>query len=309
MENQDQFDVAVIGGSYAGLSAAMALGRSLRKTLIIDSGMPCNRQTPHSHNFITQDGEPPHRIAQKARAQVLEYPTVTFTEGKVTEVSRENNGFRVALSEGSAYSVRKVLFATGIRDLMPDLPGFEECWGISLIHCPYCHGYEVRHKKTGILANGERAFEFCTFIRNWTDDLTLFTNGEALLSAEQKALLHEMGIPVVEKEITGLTHQQGTLKHINFTDGSTAELCALYYHAGFEQHCKIPEALGCAMTEQGHIEVDFFGKTSVPGIFAAGDNTTPMRTVSVAVAAGTKAGAFINRELIDEGLKALQDSL
>ncbi|RNL87093.1 NAD(P)/FAD-dependent oxidoreductase [Sinomicrobium pectinilyticum] len=303
MKNRNQFEVIVIGGSYAGLSAAMALGRSLRKTLIIDSGKPCNRQTPYSHNFITLDGTPPAVIAEKAKEQVLQYDTVIYEKGLVTQVEKEGTGFTVKLDNGEFRTAQKVLFSTGVRDIMPPIPGFKECWGITVIHCPYCHGYEVRNARTGILAHGEKAFDFSKMIRHWTDDLTLFTNGEAGLTQEQRELLKKLHVEVVEKKISGLTHDTGMLKHIDFADGTDFVLDALYHHADYEQHCKAPEQLGCQLTEQGHIEVDFFGKTTIEGVFAAGDNTTPMRAVSVAVAAGTKAGAFINKELIDEAYK------
>ena len=155
MENK-KFEVIIIGGSYAGLSAAMALGRSLRKVLIIDSGSACNRQTPHSHNFITQDGVPPAKISEKAKNQVLQYKSVAFINDLAIKAEKTENGFNVDTQSGEKLVTSKIIFATGIKDLVPPVPGFKECWGISLIHCPYCHGFEFRTKKTGILANGER---------------------------------------------------------------------------------------------------------------------------------------------------------
>src|SRR5690606_19368783 len=145
----------IIGGSYAGLSAAMALGRSLRKVLIIDAGKPCNRQTPHSHNFITQDGKTPAEISSIARAQVAQYETVTFLSGFAVEGKKTNSGFEIKTEKGEIFESKKLILATGVKDIMSEIPGFAECWGISVIHCPYCHGYEVRNEKTGILANGD----------------------------------------------------------------------------------------------------------------------------------------------------------
>lgn len=303
MKEQHHFEVIIIGGSYAGLSAAMALGRSLRKTLVIDSGKPCNRQTPHSHNFITHDGVPPAVIAQKARQQVRQYDTVSFEQSLVITVEKQESHFEVKLEDGTLYSGKKILFATGVRDIMPPVKGFAECWGISVLHCPYCHGYEVRNAKTGILANGETAFEMCKLIRHWTDDLTLLTNDKPELSGEQTEIIHRLGIDIIEKEISGLEHMSGQLKGVLFHDGAMYETEAIYSRVAFEQHCKAPVDLGCKLTDHGHLEVDFLGKTSVEGIYAAGDNTTPMRSVSVAVAAGTKAGAAINMELINDKLK------
>lgn len=281
-----QFDVVIIGGSYAGLSAGMSLGRAIRNVLIIDSGNPCNKQTPHSHNFITHDGEKPAAIAAKAKEQVLKYPTIQFMEGKVTTVTGVNNNFIV---NGDIHT-KKILFTTGVKDRMPDIEGFAECWGISVIHCPYCHGYEYRGQKTGIMANGEMATEFGTLITNWTDQLTIFTNG--------KSTMAEGNLNVVEKEIAKVIHKKGYIEQIEFKDGSTTALDALYAKIPFTQHSDIPGKLGCTINEHGFIVVDDFKKTTIPGIYAAGDNTTFMRSVSAAVAAGTLAGASIVKDLV-----------
>ncbi len=301
MEDRIKFAAIVIGGSYAGLSAALTLGRSLRNTLIIDGGKPCNRQTPHSHNFLTQDGEKPQVIAQIAKAQVLQYDTVRYKHGEVTEVVKNEKEFRVKTADGLVFTANKILFATGVKDLMPSIKGFADCWGISVLHCPYCHGYEVRNKRTGILANGETALEMCQLIGNWTDQLCLFTNGPADLTAAQRTIISALNIEIVEQEIMELSHQAGYLQKILFTDGREEKVDAIYARAPFEQHCPIPLHLGCEPTEHGHIQVDFLQKTTVEGIFAAGDNTSFFRTVSLATAAGTKAGAAINKELIEDG--------
>ena len=159
-------DVAIIGGSYAGLSAALALGRARRQVVVLDSGRPCNRQTPQSHNFLTQDGSTPAALAATARAQVLAYPTVQIRDEAAVAATGENNDFTIITASGAVVRARKLLFASGIRDIMPDLPGFAESWGISAIHCPYCHGYEYRDQPTGILANGDVAAEMGPLIRN-----------------------------------------------------------------------------------------------------------------------------------------------
>ena len=301
MKDKNNFDVIIIGGSYAGLSAAMTLGRSLRSVLIIDSGSPCNRQTPHSHNFITQDGATPSEIAQKARSQVLKYKTVNYLSDKVVSAQKTTHHFKVGTA-ANQFTASKLLFATGVKDLMPPIEGFSESWGIRVLHCPYCHGYEVKNTNTGILANGETAFELCKLIQHWTDKLTLFTNGAAALSAEQRALIHKLNISIVEKEINVLNQVDGFLTSVGYADGSEDPIEAIFSRVPFEQHCKIPIEMGCKTTEDGHIEVDFSQKTTIDGVFCAGDNTTPLRTVSVAAAAGTKAGAFINMELINEQL-------
>ncbi|MDO7742673.1 MAG: NAD(P)/FAD-dependent oxidoreductase, partial [Pedobacter sp.] len=159
-----KFDVVIIGGSYAGLSAAMALGRALRNVLVIDSGKPCNAQTPHSHNFITQDGETPAAIAAKAKEQVMQYPSVQFLNDIAVAVSGENSNFSVSTSAGLNIHAKKILFATGVKDIMPAIEGFAACWGISVIHCPYCYGYEYKSQPTGILMNGDMAIDMAELI-------------------------------------------------------------------------------------------------------------------------------------------------
>jgi thioredoxin reductase len=299
MQKNVKLDVIIIGGSYAGLSAAMALGRALRNVLVIDQGKPCNRSTPHSHNFITHDGEEPLLIADKARQQVKQYPTIQFLNAEVVEAKQEANSFQIKTQEGVAYSSRKLLFATGLKDILPSISGFEACWGKSILHCPYCHGYEVRQQRTGILANGDAGFELMKLISNWTKDLVLFTNGPTTLNSDQLKLAAKYNITVVETPIVSIEHEQGYIKHIRFADQSTYELKALYARPAFEQHCSLPAALGCELTEQGLVKVDMFQRTNVQGIYVAGDNSS-MRTVSMAVATGTMAGIALNKELIDE---------
>ncbi|WP_286857907.1 MULTISPECIES: NAD(P)/FAD-dependent oxidoreductase [Sphingobacterium] len=300
MENDKNFDAIIIGGSYAGLSAAMALGRSLRQVLIIDSGLPCNRQTPHSHNFITHDGEKPSVITQKAKEQVLSYPTVRFLQGLAINGKKNNDGFEISTADGEAFNAKKIIFATGIEDVMPDIQGFSACWGISVIHCPYCHGYEFSGKKTAIMANGERALHLASLVNNLSTDLTILTSGKANFEAEQAAKLEKHGIAVIEEEIVKIQHKNGWLEKVVFGDNSTRAFDALYAATPFKQHSAIPVELGCDLTEQGHIVVDNFQKTSVKGVFACGDNASMMRSVSNAVAAGNLAGAMVNKELVEE---------
>lgn len=299
MATNHTFDVIIIGGSYAGLSAAMALGRALRPTLVIDSGKPCNRTTPHSHNFLTQDGNTPAQISSIAKEQVQQYQHISFYEGLATTAEKTPTGFSVATAQGERFAARKLIFATGVKDLLPTIKGFADCWGKSVIHCPYCHGYEVKHKPTGILANGDVAFHYAQLIRNWTDKLTIFTNGPCTLSKVQRAKIEQHSIAVVENEIAALQRSNGSLNAIAFTNGTSQELSAVYARPPFEQHCGIPKSLGCEITEQGLLKVNMMQKTTVEDVFACGDNASPLRAVSYAVASGTIAGAALNNELTE----------
>lgn len=300
MKAYNQYDIIIVGGSYSGLAAGMALGRALRKVLIIDSGNPCNKQTPHSHNFLTNDGKTPTEIARLAKQQVAEYNTVSFHDGFVTAGTKTDNGFIITVQSGETFTAKKVIFATGIKDVMPDIPGFAVCWGISVLHCPYCHGYEVRHQKTGILANGDNGFELASLISNWTKDLTLYTNGNSMLNEQQREKLQKHYINIIETEIDRLEHKNGYIQNILFKDGKKVPVKALYARLPFVQHSDIPQSLGCELTPEGYIKIDAAQKTTVAGVFACGDNTTRTRTVANAVSMGTTTGLMVNKELIEE---------
>lgn len=298
MKQKTNFDVIIIGGSYAGLSAAMALGRSLRHVLVIDSGLPCNRYTPHSHNFITHDGAVPAEIAAKAKSQVLEYNTVTYHQDIALSGQKTNNGYEINTQSGSTFHAKKLVFATGVRDIFPAIKGFENCWGKSVIHCPYCHGYEFKGQKTAILANGERAMHIAGLVDNLTKDLTIITRGEADFSEEQWRTLERNKIRAIEREVVEIKHRNGQINAILFDDGTPENYDAAYAAIPFEQHCGIPESLGCGLTETGHLQVDQFQQTTVDGIFAAGDCTAMLRTVAYAVSTGNLAGAMVNHQLV-----------
>lgn len=296
---KEKFDVIIIGGSYAGLSAGMALGRSLRNVLIIDSGKPCNRQTPHSHNFITQDGKTPKEISSLAKEQVFKYETVKFCDGIVVKTSKNSVGFEVETENGDMFQAKKLILASGVKDIMPDIPGFAECWGISVIHCPYCHGYEVKGKVTGIMSNGDMAFDFTKLVFNLTKELTLFTNGKSTLIQEQIDKFNQHNILLIEDEIAEIVHENGQIEKVILKNGKEILLGALYAKIPFAQNIKVEE-LEIELNEQGFIAVDIMQKTNIPGVFACGDNVTMMRSVANAVAQGNVTGAVVNRELSEE---------
>ncbi|MCM4151047.1 NAD(P)/FAD-dependent oxidoreductase [Arenibacter sp. N53] len=300
MKKEEHFDVIIIGGSYSGLAAGMALGRALKRVLLIDGNTPCNRQTPYSHNFITNDGKTPAEIAALAKQQVEAYPTVKFFNGLAVQGARSHKAFEITVSSGETFRGDKLIFATGIKDIMPNIDGFSECWGISVLHCPYCHGYEVKNEITGILGNGDYAFEFGKLISNWTQQLTIYTNGKSTLTAEQTAKLGVHNISVVETEIERLEHHKGLLQNIIFKNGSKAAVTAIYTKTAFEQQSIIPEAMGCELNEEGYLKTDANLQTNVTGIYACGDNVSRLRTVANAVAMGTAAGMMVNKELVFE---------
>ncbi|WP_422081186.1 NAD(P)/FAD-dependent oxidoreductase [Ulvibacterium sp.] len=294
------YDVIIVGGSYAGLSAAMTLGRSLKNTLVIDSGKPCNAQTPHSQNFLTQDGNTPKRISLLAKNQVEKYGTVKFQKDFAVDGKKAPYGFEIKTESEKTFGGKKLILATGVRDMMPNIKGFSECWGISVIHCPYCHGYEHRDQKTGIMANGHTAVHIAPLVHNLTKDLTILTSGKAEFTDEQRAKFEQYNISIIESKIVEIDHLNGFVKNVVFQDNTKMGFDTIYARPPFEQHSNIPTLLGCKLDEQGYIRVDDFQKTTIEGVFACGDNTTAFRSVANAVYQGNVAGAKVNMELTHE---------
>lgn len=301
MEAKTTYDVIIIGGSNAGLSAGLALGRSLYKTLIIDSGKPCNRQTPHSHNLVMHDGWKPADMLAAAKKDVLAYPNVQLLDATVTAVNGSSNNFAVSVDDaGTTYFAKKIIVAAGIKDIFPDVQGFAECWGISIIHCPYCHGYEYRDEPTGIFANGNMGYDLAKLISNWTNNLTVFTNGLPTFTQEQEDAISRNGIKIIETPVSGIEHENGYIKKVNLQNGGSVSLSAIYARLPFVQHTDVSAKLGCEFTEHGHIKTDMMQKTSIPGVFACGDAASPMRAVSAAIASGTMAGVAAGKEILEE---------
>ena len=304
MDRQTDYDVVIVGGSVAGLSAALVLGRSFRRVLVVDSGRPCNRQTPHSHSFMTRDGTPPSQLTTLAREQALAYPTIQYRNGLIATLSKNDDGFSLTTDDNTRIRARKVLLATGLEDIMPPIEGFTECWGISVLHCPYCHGYEVRNQPLGVLIQGDHAVDYVGLIHHWSKKLTLFTNGPGAITDEQRSLIDRLKVPIIDTPVARLRHHNGVLSALELQDGNPIELTALFAPMPFRQHSDLAQQAGCTFNPAGLINVNVFGQTSVAGLFAAGDNSSPMRQLAVASANGVAAGAGINRELVTEEIAA-----
>lgn len=292
----EKFDVIIIGGSYAGLSAALSLARLSKKIMVIDNGKPCNQTVQKSYNFLTQNGNSPQQIVKTAKEQILAYPTVRFWDDKVIEVNGEDGDFEVKTVSGHEFAAKKILFATGVRDTLPEIDGYSACWGTSIVHCPYCHGYEFSGKKAAILAEGEAGRQLLNLLAPLHPELFLICqNGDFEDSRKD-------GICLVEHSITSIEHQDGQLKSILLDDGSRIAADVLYINPEYEQHSALPEAIGCEMTEKKMIFIDSDHQTSVPGVYACGDCTSLMRSIANAVAAGNLAGAIINKVLSEKPL-------
>lgn len=293
------FDFLIIGGSYAGLSAALTLGRARCRVLVLDAGQPRNRTTPHAHNLLLHDGDAPADLAARARQQVAAYPTVQLLADRATAAEQLPDGtFRVSTAAHGSFAAPTLLLATGLRDELPPLPGFAECWGTSIIHCPYCHGYEVADQPTGLWLNGEMVGHMVAMLLNWTRELTVFTNGPATFGADVRELLTAHDIGLEETPVAALLHTGPQLRGLRLADGRAVPLPVLYAGLPRHQASDLPAQLGCALDEQNLLRVDALSQTTVPGVYALGDNCTLVHQLANAIGVGNRVGAELSRSLI-----------
>lgn len=290
-------DAIIIGGSYSGMAAALQLARARRSVLVLDSGQRRNRFASHSHGFLTQDGEPPGAIAAHAREQLMQYPTVTWTEGEARSAATAEGGFRVQLEGGAKHDGRRLVLATGVKDELPDLPGLRERWGKSVFLCPYCDGYELAQGHLGVLATGEFWFHQAMLIPEW-GRTTLFTNGIHHPDAEQRMGLAERGVSIDETPVLAVG---GTRVTMQMEDGRSIPLEGLFLVPRTRFTSAVAEDLGCVL-EAGpmgpFIRTDGRKETSVPGVFACGDVARAAGSVSLAVGDGAMAGTAAHQSLV-----------
>jgi thioredoxin reductase len=295
-----QYDLIVVGGSFAGLSAATQVARARRRVLVIDGGQPRNRFAAHSHGFLGQDGRTPADILGDARRQLLAYPTATIVDAYAEKAEAAGDGFAVALEDGKAFEGARLLLATGVRDTLPDIPGLEEQWGTTVLHCPYCHGYEAAGGPLGVLAVGAISMHQALLIPDW-GDVTLFTNAAFEPDAEQMRALDGRGVKLEQARIEACEGDGADGLAVHLEDGRHARVKALFTAPRTSMASPLAEQLGCAFAEGGLgpiIKVDELQQTSVPGVFAAGDAARSMTNIAFGVADGAFAGVAAHRSLI-----------
>jgi thioredoxin reductase len=295
------YDVLIIGGSFAGLSAALTLGRSMRRTLVIDDNQPRNAPADESHGFLTRDGAPPAELRRLAREQLAPYGDVTLLDARVETAERLTEGFRVVLTDGREFFGRKLLLATGMKDFLPEVPGLADGWGKGVLHCPYCHGYELRQQALGILADDtEGLMDLTKLIYHWSPNLTVFSQGLDL-DDTQRRRLELKGITLVETALSRVTFdERGYEPVVHTTDGQTYPLLGLYVRLHCRQHSELAAELGLTADERYLIDAGETGRTAVPGLYVAGDMTFPAAQVVLAAASGNRAGMAINHDLMEE---------
>ncbi|MDG4764315.1 NAD(P)/FAD-dependent oxidoreductase [Solwaraspora sp. WMMD406] len=299
--------VAVIGGGAAGLSAALTLARARRSVIVIDAGEPRNAPSPGVHGFLTRDGMSPADLVATGRREIERYGGVVLP-GRAETAERVGDGFEVRLADGRLVAARRLLLATGVVDELPDIPGLRDRWGRDVVHCPYCHGWEVRDQPIGVLATSAMALHQVQLFRQWTADLILFTHTGLDLTDEQAEQLAARGVRVVAGEVTGLEATEDRLTGVRLADGIVVPRTAVTVASrlriadalrgpdGLLTRLGVPVIdLPNGMGEQ--VEADPTGRTAVPGVWAAGNLTSPLGQVMAAASAGSMAAAAINADL------------
>lgn len=304
-----QYDVVVVGGGAAGLSGALALARSRRSVLVVDAGDPRNARSPHAHNYLTRDGVAPGELLALGRAEVRGYGA-EVRSGHATAVAAEPaGGFTVELDDGTAVGARRLLVATGVVDELPDVPGLRERWGRDVLHCPYCHGWEVRDQAVGVLSSGQFAVHLTRLFRQLSDRVRLLLHTAPALTAEEREELDARGVSLVAGTVAALEVTDDRLTGARMAGGDLVPLDALVVSPRVHVRDAVLASLG--VTAEQHpmgigtfVPADPTGLTSVPGVWVAGNLTDPMAQINAAAAAGTMAGATINADLIAEEVAA-----
>ncbi len=298
------YDVAVVGGGAAGLGGALMLGRSRRSVLVIDAGEPRNAPASGVHGFLTRDGTNPTALLQAGREEVRGYGA-QILDGRVTSAESVDGGFTVTLEDGGSVNARRLLVTTGLIDELPDVPGVRERWGREVLHCPYCHGWEVRDQPIGVLASGPMAVHQALLFRQLTADLTLFVHTAPEPTDEEVEQLAARGITVVGGEVASLEVHEDRLTGVRLQSGEVIARSAVVVGPRFAARAGMLTGLGLGTTIHPsgmgeHIEADATGLTAVPGVWVAGNVTDPTAQVLGSANGGVMAGAAINADLIAE---------
>ncbi|MDR6227595.1 NAD(P)/FAD-dependent oxidoreductase [Desmospora profundinema] len=293
-------DVVVVGGGPGGLSAALVLGRSRRNVTVVDDGQPRNAVTLQSHGFLSRDGIHPLVLRKAAREQVVRYDGVTVVDDRVVHAEKTDRCFTSVTQNGQTLYSKKIIFATGVKDRLPEIPGIQEVYGRSVFLCPYCDGWERRDQPLALFGNGEELFHFVKMIFHWSRDLILFTNGPSTLTAEEKQELSMRNIRLVESPITKLESTDGQLERVVLDQGESIDR-----RGGFildtreRQACIIPEQLGVPRNKRGGYQTDDHGQTRIDGLFIIGDAKNGFSSLISAASEGYEIGIMINQELIE----------
>ncbi|WP_274653913.1 NAD(P)/FAD-dependent oxidoreductase [Paenibacillus humicola] len=299
------FDVLIIGGGPAGLSAALVLGRSRKQAAVIDEGRPRNAVTREAHGFLTRDGISPGEFRRIAKEQIGVYPSVSIMADTAVSITGADGHFQVATAQGKTFASKKLLFAVGMKDRPLDIPGLAEIYGKSAFVCPYCDGWELRDKPLVIINKGADAMHFAPLISGWTSRFTICTNGPDGLTEADREELRRHRIPVFDAPIRSIESNEGKVRQVVLEDGTTIPCEGIFFKPELVTGSDLPQAIGCQVTEAGTVVVDGFGKTSVAGVYSAGDASSRQYQAIAAASAGAFTAAAINNELNMEAWKKI----
>ncbi len=299
-------DCAIIGGGPAGLNAALVLGRARRSVMVFDENKPRNAVTQESHGFLTRDGVKPDEFRSLAHQELNKYPSVEIQHVRVTAIRQADVSFEITTEKGDWLSAKTVLLATGLKEILPTIDGLYDYYGKSVFSCPYCDGWELKEKPLVVIAEeGPQAFHLAKIVWNWSHDLLICTNGHQILTEAQRETLRKKGIQVVKDRITALVGKQGQLERIVFATQEERRREGGFVASQLLQASPFGEVLGCEMNVMGGIVTDPLGRTTVPGVYAAGDVSVAVpHQLIIAAAAGSRAAAGVNTDLTESEFRS-----
>jgi thioredoxin reductase len=296
------YDCAIIGGGPAGLNAGLVLGRARRNTILFDNNNPRNAVTQESHGFITRDGTKPKEFREIAHREIGKYPSVVIQKEEVTSVTKNNQLFELVTSEKELYQSRNIIISSGLKDVLPDIENISDYYGKSLFNCPYCDGWELRDKPLVVVVDDQvQGFHFIQTIYNWSKDLVVCTNGKSFQNPEQKRLIQNKGIKIMENKIRNFVGKDGQMEKIIFENGESVEREGGFVLPQLIQSSNFAKQLGCEYNPLGGVSVDSYGRTNIQGVYAAGDASViaPAQLI-IAAAEGLRAAVGVNRDLIQK---------
>lgn len=296
------YDVVIVGGGPAGLSAALVLGRCQRRVLLCDNGHPRNEASVAMHGYLSRDGINPLEFIRIARGELAPYDTVEVRDVTVVDARCENSRFLTRLETGETVESRKLLIATGVRDKVPDLEGMAELYGRSVFHCPYCDGWEIRNQPIAIYGRGERGYGLALELTAWSRDLALITDGPCELDDQQRKRLQRLNVAIREERVRRLEGENGILEHIVFAGGPPLARRAMFFTTGQYQQSELAVKLGCQFNDKGTVRTGKYESTHLLGLFVCGDASRAVQWVVVAASEGAEAAFAINTDLIKEDL-------
>nr|WP_244163349.1 NAD(P)/FAD-dependent oxidoreductase [Paenibacillus pectinilyticus] len=294
------YDCIIIGGGPAGLNAGLVLGRARKNVLILDEGRPRNQVTRETHGFLTRDGVSPSEFRRIAKEQISAYPSVTFVADIAASITGTDGHFQITTAQGITHGSKKVLFAVGKKDVPLDIQGLADVYGTSAFVCPYCDGWELRDQALVLIVNGAHAAHFAKVMSGWTKRFTICLNGSDDMTSADREELTQHNVPIYDAPIRSIVSTEGIVQYVELEDGAILPCTGIFFGPKLVTASGLPKTLGCEMTETGTVVVDKFGKTSVPGVYGAGDAATEMYQAITAASLGALAGIGINSELLME---------